>query len=1099
MRKILLLLLSTVIFAQIEVSPSTLDFGNVVIGDSLTLSFTVTTSLEQTITISEPGNFFELSNNSIEAIDGGEYQIDVRCLPLMAGDLNTSIDLTGDTFGDATISLSALAINDPLGIFGSGIDGDLSISGTQYVDNVKTVVSSLSDTGSNIVYVGNPSGFSINDEILIISLQDPTTGNVEYNATGQYETKFIESIDGNTFTLSEPLINSYDPSNDRKHQVQKIPHYNNVSVNGTWTTEDWNGESGGVFFVRILGTLEINYPNGRIRMDGKGYRGGAGAGSLEGSGIDGEGIGGYGDESINGGIGGNAGGIGYGASYTNSDIYNRMTLGGGGGGSGATWCNGYCSNSGGDGGGIIFIYANSIINNHEITSTGYSVCANCSGSTRPGGGSGAGGSIRIESNNFQNISLLEAISDIPCASGSCNPPPGGSGQNGLIYIIVPYTNSQITSNPSSIIQYSGCTDMNACNYSSNVAIDDGSCIFPPEGYCDCNDNIIDCTGECGGEVELDECGICGGDNSYCSGCMDESASNYDSEAIIEDNSCIFGPNIISIYDAPQDQGGYVFINWSPNTLDSDPNEIILSYSIWRYVPSNRGWEFLDEINAYYFEEYTYLAPTIYISSEDTIYTTYKVLAHTENQWEYYESIPDSGYSVDNLAPTIPQQFSAENNGVDQVTLSWEYETEDDFSHHEFNSLWNDTQTVTDSFYVSSFTQEYDEYYLKSIDVNGNISDASPITSVHRFSEGANLVSFNSLPNQAHPSTILGDVSYGMIGEGTAASNIDGTWVGSLTDLNQCDGYWVFTESDVIHSITGSKSNCVHALNEGSNLKGYSCEHPVQIVNAIDDACVSGLIGEGVAVIKIGDNWYGSLQSLYPGDAHWITSECEIPSFQFNCSEPELTRAINNSHPKFPEGMSYAQSSSQGFYFIENIELSDREIEEGDWILAYHNDQLIGARMWKGVYTDIPIMGKDVQANTVNYLSGGDIPALKVLTKDGELYDVNGELEPWSEGCMHVVSSLSTESALPTAYRLASVYPNPFNPQTNIVFDMPESKHVNLTIYDLLGRQVEQLINRDIDAGTHKITWDAEQYPSGIYIVQFNANNINQSQKIVLVK
>ena len=56
-------------FAQIEVSPGSLDFGNVVIGDSLTLSFTVTASLEQTITISEPGNFFELSNNSIEAID----------------------------------------------------------------------------------------------------------------------------------------------------------------------------------------------------------------------------------------------------------------------------------------------------------------------------------------------------------------------------------------------------------------------------------------------------------------------------------------------------------------------------------------------------------------------------------------------------------------------------------------------------------------------------------------------------------------------------------------------------------------------------------------------------------------------------------------------------------------------------------------------------------------------------------------------------------------------------------------------------------------------------------------------------------------------
>ena len=86
----------------------------------------------------------------------------------------------------------------------------------------------------------------------------------------------------------------------------------------------------------------------------------------------------------------------------------------------------------------------------------------------------------------------------------------------------------------------GCTDDSACNYNTDATYDDGSCIYIEEGACDCDGNTLDCNGDCGGSAEIDQCNVCSGDNSTCTGCMDEAACNYDASATITDNdSCTY--------------------------------------------------------------------------------------------------------------------------------------------------------------------------------------------------------------------------------------------------------------------------------------------------------------------------------------------------------------------------------------------------------------------------------------------------------------------------------------------------------------------------------------------------------------------------------
>ena len=95
---------------------------------------------------------------------------------------------------------------------------------------------------------------------------------------------------------------------------------------------------------------------------------------------------------------------------------------------------------------------------------------------------------------------------------------------------------------------------------------------------------------------------------------------------------------------------------------------------------------------------------------------------------------------------------------------------------------------------------------------------------------------------------------------------------------------------------------------------------------------------------------------------------------------------------------------------------------------------------------------------------------------------------------------NTESgALPEFFALREIYPNPFNAATNIGFELPDASNVNLTVYDLLGREIGILTDRLYPAGYHCITWDAGDQPSGIYFVRLRADQFIAERKTLLLK
>ena len=94
--------------------------------------------------------------------------------------------------------------------------------------------------------------------------------------------------------------------------------------------------------------------------------------------------------------------------------------------------------------------------------------------------------------------------------------------------------------------------------------------------------------------------------------------------------------------------------------------------------------------------------------------------------------------------------------------------------------------------------------------------------------------------------------------------------------------------------------------------------------------------------------------------------------------------------------------------------------------------------------------------------------------------------------------------LPDKHSLHQNYPNPLNPETIIPYDLPENIFVNITIYDLLGRQVKTLVNQVQNAGFNSIQWNAtndygEPVSAGIYLYQIQAGTFYQTRKMVLLR
>jgi hypothetical protein len=85
------------------------------------------------------------------------------------------------------------------------------------------------------------------------------------------------------------------------------------------------------------------------------------------------------------------------------------------------------------------------------------------------------------------------------------------------------------------------------------------------------------------------------------------------------------------------------------------------------------------------------------------------------------------------------------------------------------------------------------------------------------------------------------------------------------------------------------------------------------------------------------------------------------------------------------------------------------------------------------------------------------------------------------------------------YRLSQNYPNPFNPSTTIEFDLAENTNAQLSIYDLTGKEIEILVNENLNRGSYRVNYNAFHLSSGVYYYKLTTHDFVETKKLVLLK
>ena len=101
-------------------------------------------------------------------------------------------------------------------------------------------------------------------------------------------------------------------------------------------------------------------------------------------------------------------------------------------------------------------------------------------------------------------------------------------------------------------------------------------------------------------------------------------------------------------------------------------------------------------------------------------------------------------------------------------------------------------------------------------------------------------------------------------------------------------------------------------------------------------------------------------------------------------------------------------------------------------------------------------------------------------------------------------NIDHSSLLPKDFIIYQNFPNPFNPETTLIYDLPNDEYVTLTIYDILGNEVKLMVNEYQLAGQKTVNWDATSnngtsVPSGVYFYSFKAGSFSQTKRMIYLK
>jgi len=129
---------------------------------------------------------------------------------------------------------------------------------------------------------------------------------------------------------------------------------------------------------------------------------------------------------------------------------------------------------------------------------------------------------------------------------------------------------------------------------------------------------------------------------------------------------------------------------------------------------------------------------------------------------------------------------------------------------------------------------------------------------------------------------------------------------------------------------------------------------------------------------------------------------------------------------------------------------------------------------------------------------------RITNEEGLIKRINGLFNyfDWSYTDVYVkdeVSGIDDQNRIPNQLRLYQNYPNPFNPFTTIKYSVPTTSNISLVVYDILGREIQTLVNGEMIAGNYEVLFNGTNFPSGVYLYVLKSSKFIETKKFVLIK
>jgi chitodextrinase len=237
---------------------------------------------------------------------------------------------------------------------------------------------------------------------------------------------------------------------------------------------------------------------------------------------------------------------------------------------------------------------------------------------------------------------------------------------------------------------------------------------------------------------------------------------------------------------------------------------------------------------------------------------------------------------------------------------------------------------------------------------------------------------------------------------------------------------------------------------------------------------------------------------YLSDLDWISATTGWKTVQRDKSIDGNTITLNGV--KYAKGIG-THANSTIVYFL------GKQFDRFKSYVGVDDEKTAASTVGFAVYVDgvntfdSGVMNPASRTQTVDVgLHGAD--TLKLVVDDAGDGN-NSDHADWANALVsRDTASSAVDSPLheiPGSFRLEESYPNPFNPTTTIRFGLPRRSHATLRIFNTLGQQVQELVNGDIDPGTHEVQFDGSRLASGVYFYRLQTREFTQTRKLVLTR